>query len=242
LEETGVRIRGRWAATPTRRQDTGLGFAFDGSQGVDSEDILGIPQIGFSSFQLFPDQIIYTSEDPNLDAFNNTIQAGIEWITKQAQAGAKYGKPVTMTGFGLVTQSNAPTFVPFNSSVPVFNGTDVNSTTTSPNTPTNQTTGVTDDQRDAAYKAWLQSGIKNGLNGMLQYQWGQSNLTASTGTTVSPDGIGTTPNAPAGNPTSSNQNATGQSPNDGYTTSGSGQDGVVSQLTDANQQIAADTP
>lgn len=90
LEQTGVKIRGRWASTPTRRQDSGLGSAFDGSQGVDSEDILGIPQIGFSSFQLFPDQNTYAPVDPNLSPFNNTVQAGLDWIQKQAQAGQTY--------------------------------------------------------------------------------------------------------------------------------------------------------
>jgi len=90
LEETGVRIRGRWTSTPTRQQDSNLGSAFDGSQGVDSEDILGIPQIGFSSFQLFPDQNNYAAYDPHLSPFNNTVQSGIDWIGKQLQAAALY--------------------------------------------------------------------------------------------------------------------------------------------------------
>ena len=47
----GVRIRGRWIAA--RQTDTGIsssvGRSFDGSQGVDSQDILNIPTIGFGS-------------------------------------------------------------------------------------------------------------------------------------------------------------------------------------------------
>ena len=90
LEQTGIKIRGRWASTPTRRQDNDLGSAYDGSYGVDSEDILGIPQIGFSTFQLFPDQDTYASDDPNLPPFNNTVQIGLDWIQKQAQTAQTY--------------------------------------------------------------------------------------------------------------------------------------------------------
>jgi mannan endo-1,4-beta-mannosidase len=91
LQEVGVRIRARWVSTPTRRQDVGLGPAFDGSQGVDSQDILGIPQIGFSTFQLFPDQNEYEPDDPNLSASNNSIAAGLEWISQQAKSAQLYG-------------------------------------------------------------------------------------------------------------------------------------------------------
>jgi mannan endo-1,4-beta-mannosidase len=91
LNADGIRIRGRWASTTTRRQDNGLGSAFDGSQGVDSEDILRIPNIDFSTFQLFPDQNSYAADDPNLSPFNNTLQGGTEWIQKQAQTAQLYG-------------------------------------------------------------------------------------------------------------------------------------------------------
>ena len=90
LEVTGIRIRGRWISTPTRRQESDLGSAYDGSQGVDSEDILGIPQIDFSSFQLFPDQNQYAPHVPHLSPYNNTVQAGIDWIDKQLQTAALY--------------------------------------------------------------------------------------------------------------------------------------------------------
>jgi mannan endo-1,4-beta-mannosidase len=91
LEANGIRIRGRWASTTTRRQENGIGSAFDGSQGVDSEDILGIPQIGFSSFQLFPDQNKYAQDDPNMSSFDNTVHTGLDWIQKQAQTAQQYG-------------------------------------------------------------------------------------------------------------------------------------------------------
>jgi mannan endo-1,4-beta-mannosidase len=47
---------------------------------------LQIPQIGFGSFQLFPDQNQYAPDDPNLSAFNNTLQAGLDWIKRHGEA------------------------------------------------------------------------------------------------------------------------------------------------------------
>lgn len=69
-----------------RQEDTGVGSAFDGSHGVDSEDIISIPQIGFGSFQLFPDQNDYQSgpPDPTLPLFNQTLQIGLDWIRRHA--------------------------------------------------------------------------------------------------------------------------------------------------------------
>jgi len=232
--EVAVKIRGRWVATPTRRQDSGVGPAFDGSQGVDSQDILGIPQIGFSSFQLFPDQNQYASNDPTLSPFNNSVQAGISWIQHQAQSGQLFGKPVALTGFGLVTQNNAPDFVPFNST------TVSDATTTSSTAPdSSATSGVSDDDRDSAYQQWLQSGITDGINGMMQYQWGQSNLTAQTGTSiVGANATGSNPAPPSGNPTSPTPDQSGISPDDGYSTSGTGQNQVQNVLTTASQNIA----
>jgi len=120
----------------TRRQQS-LGTAQDGSFGVDSNDILGIPEIGLSSFQLFPDQNSYAPDDPNLPPFNNSLKQGLDWIQQHAMAGQVYvsgsivpshdsqhllrfGKPVTMNAVGLVTQQNAPDFVPFNTTVAPF--------------------------------------------------------------------------------------------------------------------------
>ena len=70
-----------------RQQDIGPGSSFDGSQGVDGEDIINIPQIGFGSFQLFPDQNTYGPVDPTLPAFNQTVQTGLDWIRRQADTG-----------------------------------------------------------------------------------------------------------------------------------------------------------
>ncbi|KAG7092448.1 hypothetical protein E1B28_008802 [Marasmius oreades] len=196
LPTEGIRVRGQWDATPTRRQvGNGVGSAYDGSAGVDSQDILAIKEISFSSFQLFPDQNSYGVDDPNLSPYDNMVQNGVEWITAHARAAQSLRKPVALTGFGLVTQANAPSFVPFNSSTPPF---------------TNQSAGVTDEQRDAAYDTWSQTGVTYGLQGIMQYQWGQTGLTTQPGTTISPNINGTTQS------TNVNQTEAGQSPNDGY--------------------------
>ncbi|KAF8163296.1 glycoside hydrolase family 5 protein [Crassisporium funariophilum] len=227
----GVRVRGRWVATQTRRQDDqGVGPGFDGSQGIDSEDILNIPQIGFGTFQLFPDQNQYGIDDPSLPAFNNTVLQGIEWIQAHAAMGKLFGKPVTLNGFGLVTQANAPFFVPFNKTQAPF-GPDATNTTT---TPTQQPFGVTDAQRDDAYTQWLKAGLAAGVQGMLQYQWSQGNLTTGVGTAIAPTVTGTdvTPIV----------TGTGLSPNDGYSIQGQGQQVVVDTIQQAAQQFAPDDP
>ena len=104
----GVKIRGRWTAScvypfypaplnllkcyplaAAKRQTAGgIGSAFDGSSGVDSQDILAIPSIGFGSFQLFPDQNSYSTVSTQLTPpsadFNGTVRQGTAWIQAQA--------------------------------------------------------------------------------------------------------------------------------------------------------------
>lgn len=169
-----IRIRGRWVTQGTcydaqvfvplthlleLRQLGSSSSAIDGSQGIDSEDITNIPQIGFSTFSFFPDQFKYGADNPNLTPYENTVQQGVDWITRQAAVGASYvlrffryiqaitsfcssGKPVLMDAFGLVTTPNVPAYVPFDS-------------TTQP-LPLPSTLGVTDTQRNNAYATWFQ--------------------------------------------------------------------------------------
>ncbi|KXN89264.1 Mannan endo-1,4-beta-mannosidase F [Leucoagaricus sp. SymC.cos] len=207
--EGGIRIRGRWVSTPTRRQqETGPGSAFDGSQGVDSEDIINIPQIGLSSFQLLPDQQKYGVDDPNLPAFNNTVNQGLDWIRQHAEVGRLFGKPVTLSSVGLVTQQNAQAFVPFNTSVAPFAA---DTSSTASGLPPQQQPFATQAQASDALSQWLQAGVLGGIQGMIQYQWSQDNLTTQPGTVISP----TVPNDST-SPTTPVNDQSGQSPNDGY--------------------------
>ncbi|EIW85194.1 glycoside hydrolase family 5 protein [Coniophora puteana RWD-64-598 SS2] len=169
LAKDGVQIRGRWVSTAAKRQSSPeVGQQFDGSTGVDSQDIMNIPDVGFGSFQLFPDQNNYAADDTtstsSSDSFANTVNTGVDWINNQAQLGGAVGKPTIITGFGLVTQGNAPNFVPFNSS----SSTDASSNASSD--------GVSNDQQDSAYTTWVNTGVAQGVNGIMQYQWGQSNV------------------------------------------------------------------
>ncbi|KAI9466203.1 glycoside hydrolase [Lactarius psammicola] len=218
----GIKIRGRWTASPVaKRQAGGVGSAFDGTFGVDSQDILSIPEIGFGSFQLFPDQNSYgtvpTQFMPPSSDFTGTVQQGTAWIQAQAASALAVGKPVALTGFGLVTQDNLPAFVPFNATFPV-----VTPQHQKRQSPGSFGTGVSDQQRQSAYSTWLQAGIQAGLSGMTQYQWSQQNLQPAPGTFVqSPNGQGTL----------------GTSPNDGYGIIGTGQSGVQQTLQTASQNI-----
>jgi len=49
---------------------------------------MNIPDIGFGSFTLFPDQQSYSLTDPYLDSYTNMLDSGADWILKQAQSSA----------------------------------------------------------------------------------------------------------------------------------------------------------
>jgi mannan endo-1,4-beta-mannosidase len=227
--EGGIRIRGRWLATPSKRQQsTSVGPAFDGSTGVDSEDVLSIPQIGFGSFQLFPDQYSYALSEPSgpLSA-NESLQVGLNWIQLQAEAAARNDKPIVLTSFGLVTQNNSQAFVPFNSTQPVL----ANAGQTATTSPQQQSLGLSNQQRDSTYQQWIQASLKNGLSGVIQYQWGQGGLSVQQGTPVS---------TPSGQTQVGNvQSSTGVSPNDGYSTQGLGSSQFIQTIKAESQAFGA---
>lgn len=82
-------LRAKWCLlAEAKRWNTDVGSAFDGSFGVDSQDILSIPEISLGSFQLFPDQNDYGSTGAPFTSpsseFDLAITLGIEWIQAQA--------------------------------------------------------------------------------------------------------------------------------------------------------------
>ncbi|EGN92442.1 glycoside hydrolase family 5 protein [Serpula lacrymans var. lacrymans S7.3] len=234
LKEDGVKIRGRWVSTAAKRQGTqDIGPTYTGAYGVDSQDILNIPQIGFGSFQLFPDQQQYEPNDPNLSPYENIVNQGVAWIIQQAQSAAAVGKPVALSGFGLVTQNNSASFVPFNSTVAPY----APDSSSSTGNNTSQPYGVTSTQQTDAYSQWLDSGIAAGVNGIMQYQWGQGGLTTQPGTAISPD-TSTQSSNQGSTGQSGNTDTTGQSPNDGYSSYGS--NGVQQTLQNGVQQMGQD--
>lgn len=200
----GVAIRGRWVSAAAKRQASSeSGSALDGSQGVDSEDISSIPQIGFSTFQVFTDQNTYAPPNPNLNNSENTLDSGTGWIATQGQSAQSLQKPTTLTGFGVVTTNNANNFVPFNSSETVSSASAISKRQTAG-------IGVTDPEQATIYSQWVTQAIQSGVSGILQYQWGQNNLPLGGG-----GGVVTSTQNNQGT-SSGNGDSAGVSPNDGY--------------------------
>ncbi|KZP23068.1 glycoside hydrolase family 5 protein [Athelia psychrophila] len=127
---------------------------------------------------------------------------------QHAAAAAAYCKPSISTGFSLVTTGNAPNYVPFASA---------------------EVAGITgcvsDSQRDGAYGQWFGTALSSKVNGMIQYQWGQTGLTL---TPASPSGLRT-------DLVLLESDATGDSPNDGSTSNGAGQGGLNTIMRTAAQ-------
>lgn len=210
----GLRIRGRWIAS--RQADTSgiqtTGTAFDGSTGVDSQDISNIPAIGFSAFQFFPDQNDYSilGVDPSLSAVNNTINQGNKWIQIQAELAAQINKPAVMTAFGVVTNDNLPFFVPFNETTPPFpNGVNItNSTGVLQKRVEAATSGVSNEDQNTMYTSWLSTAAGLDVSASID-QWSQNGLTSNGGSSVSQPNTDTTGST-------LNDDTTTSSPNDGY--------------------------
>lgn len=68
-----------------KRQSNSFGPVFDGSFGVDTEDLANTPGIDFNSLQFFPDQTSFGPLGP-VDTHNitNVIQNGLDWIDLHA--------------------------------------------------------------------------------------------------------------------------------------------------------------
>lgn len=68
-----------------KRQSNSFGPDFDGSFGVDTEDLANTPGIDFNSLQFFPDQNTFGPLGA-VDTHNitNVIQNGLDWINLHA--------------------------------------------------------------------------------------------------------------------------------------------------------------
>ncbi|KAG9001683.1 hypothetical protein FRB94_004614 [Tulasnella sp. JGI-2019a] len=106
-----MRIRGGWAAPATvktrrsmsTRATTGsVGPAYDGSFGVDTQDICASPHIDFCSLQIFPDQVFYgltatgttlgkkrAASDSSAGVTDQTINDAVNFILNQAKDKSK---------------------------------------------------------------------------------------------------------------------------------------------------------
>lgn len=183
-------IRGSWSAPVasfkrinSRQDSSSVGPGYDGSYTVDTEDIGNIPTIDYQTFQFFPDQNTYsangqeTSGPPPGGAgganFQQTVQAGADWITNHAETSQAFNKPTIMNGFGLVNSDSSGSFVP-------FSGTDVAATSSdnSARRVKRDQAVSTDDQQNTAYGNWGDQAVSSGINGITNYQRGESGLSS----------------------------------------------------------------
>jgi len=170
------------------------GSAFDGSYGVDTEDILAIPSIDFGSFQLFPDQTKYfpkTSDSPATEYIGD----GGKWVAVHSNTATLLGKPEALTAAAIVTKEHWNMFIPFDKTSVMPAGSPCG--------------GVEDFQQDYAFTAWASSAINGNVGGVLEYLWLQKGLT-SHGTTHSKRDLTQSPQDGAGH---YNGPASGQSAN-----------------------------
>ncbi|KAG8926115.1 hypothetical protein FRC00_003249 [Tulasnella sp. 408] len=177
------------------------GPGFDGSQGIDTEDILRIPTVDFGGFQLFPDQFSYAAESKGYNdqnAFDCVLQEGLDWIDNHVDTAAAAGKPVHWSGFGLVEIDDAPFFVPFNSTKVADTFLDDTSNDDNADDWDDNFDGLeplddgSDDkalrikraqrvssnrQQRRAYGSWAGRAVRKGAGGITNYQKGKSGLT-----------------------------------------------------------------
>jgi len=143
------------------------GPSFDGSYGVDTEDIIAVPCIDFGSFQLFPDQTNYFPETSDSFA-TKAIGDGGKWVAVHSNTATRLGKPELLTAVAIVTKEHWSLFVPFNGTARLPDGTPCR--------------GVEDFQQDYAFTSWAGTALNGNVDGVLEYLWLQDGLT-SHGTT-----------------------------------------------------------
>jgi len=164
----GASLRAGLELAFKRQDDGGDGGGYDGSQGVDSEDIGSAPDIDYSSYQWYPDQNSYGGAGSDCgncrrwEQVQEKITHGTIWVDQHAKTGAAIGKPAVFTGFGVVTQENLPFFVPFNSTE-VF-------------CPPSNYYFPTNEEQGEIYNAVLSETRCKNNGGVVQYQWSQSCL------------------------------------------------------------------
>jgi len=181
-----------YAPSTLKLHDSPVGPAFDGSYGVDTEDIISVPSIDFGSFQLFPDQVQYFSGASTVDfAITAALQGG-GWVKRHSDTATTSGKPEALIAFGIVTKDHWPFFVPFNSSK---------------RTEDEDCRGVDVFQQNYLFVAWASVAVQGNVGGALEYLWLERGLddvphVASkrqlTGSTSPQDGSGHYPDGYTG--------------------------------------------
>jgi mannan endo-1,4-beta-mannosidase len=200
-----IRVRGGWTAPPTSantfsRRGGSLGPAYDGSHGVDSEDICNDPNIDFCNFQLFPDQDFYgvfggktthgkrQNSDSSSGFTSDSVAQSINFILNQADSSKSSGKPVLNSATGITSTSQANTLNNFDSS-------NIG--------PQTGQTFASNSEQSQAYSSITAASANAGINGILSYQHGATGESSVKGSIVDNSdssskrdlsGLGRTPN------------------------------------------------
>jgi len=139
------------------------GPTFDGSFGVDTEDITSVPCVDFGSFQYFPDQVQYYPGLLSKFHVNVTVH-GDQWVKEHSDTAVALGKPEVITAAGLMTKDTWRFFIPFNSSKPL-----------PPDAPCH---GVDTHQKDYAFISWSAVVLSTcgKVGGMLEFMFNTNGL------------------------------------------------------------------
>ena len=74
--------------TDHKSQSHTLGPIFDGSFGIDAEDLANAPGIDFTTLQYFPDQTTFgPNGEIDLSDPHNIAQNGVDWVELHANTG-----------------------------------------------------------------------------------------------------------------------------------------------------------
>ncbi|KAJ3039581.1 hypothetical protein HDV00_012038 [Rhizophlyctis rosea] len=109
-------------------QSNDPGPAFDGTRGVDNEDIINTPDTSFRDTQRFPDQDQFAPSAPNTE-YNNNNPVNIPWINQAGQPNNVGTQKPPEAGFNNPTDAGPPQSPP----------------------------EIDEEQRRKAYEAWLRA-------------------------------------------------------------------------------------
>ncbi|RXW15161.1 hypothetical protein EST38_g10695 [Candolleomyces aberdarensis] len=101
-----------FAKTSTPKRPALEGPSFDGSYGIDTEDLVSIPSIDFGSLQIAPEQIQLFPVLKKVKPATQAIGDGGKWIEVHSQTSILLKKPEALLSSGIVPKSNWKYFVP----------------------------------------------------------------------------------------------------------------------------------
>ncbi|KAJ2912773.1 hypothetical protein MD484_g7642, partial [Candolleomyces efflorescens] len=152
----------------TPKQPALEGPSFDGSYGIDTDDLVSIPSIDFGSLQILPDQVQLFPVLKHVKPATQAIGDGGKWIEIHSQTSILHKKPYAVLTAGLVSKSNWKFFVPNDQSTLKPDGTPCR--------------GVEAFQIDYSITYWASAAINGNVDGLLDANYLHTGIT-STGTT-----------------------------------------------------------